>query len=94
MKLFLVFLSCTFACNIFCYTLLKRSIAKGQPFQLPLHVPDSNACYLDVGYLRDDPWNMTISIDSYWLYVDEHHFNHFQLLKAFKCKNSFLIAKG
>jgi hypothetical protein len=87
MIVLLFFLCGAFACNIFCYTLLKRSIAKGQPFQLPLNVGDPYACYVDVGYLREDPWNMIISFDSQWLYVEEHQFNHVQLLHAFKCKD-------
>lgn len=71
--------------NVFCHTLLKRSIAKGQPFQLPLQVDNPYACYLDVSYLREDPWNITLSLTDGWLYVEEHNLNHAQLLKAFKC---------
>jgi len=71
--------------NIFCHTLLKRSISKGQPFQLPLDVDNPYACYADVSYLREDPYNMTLYLESRWLYVEKHNLNHAQILKAFRC---------
>jgi hypothetical protein len=82
---FFLILNLTKGDNVFCHTLLKRSIAKGQPFQLPMDVDNPYACYMDVSYLREEPWNMTLHAESRWLYVEKHNLNHVQLLKAFRC---------
>lgn len=73
-------LLCAVEANILCQTLQKRSIARGQPFQLPLYDQEMSDLLF---------WKLQKRARAYvedgWLYVDEHKLNHAQLLRLFSC---------
>lgn len=71
--------------SLLCDTLLRRSIANNQPFQLPYPEDSSEDVYKIADRLRAPPWNMCISVKEGWFIIKEHHWDHRDLLVAFQC---------
>lgn len=71
--------------SLLCDTLVRRSIAKGQPFQLPTYEDEFEPLDRIAERLTQSPWNMTVRIREGWFIVKKHHWDHVDLLRAFQC---------
>lgn len=65
---------------ILCKTLLKRSIARGQPFQLPLYDEEMS----EYTFWRLQKL-MSLHVGAGWVHVNQHNYTHAELLKLFYC---------
>lgn len=82
--------TCAAACFL-CPPLRQRSIARGQPFALPIEHGVASAAELEslVAWLGDAGCALraAISRDGRWLEVrGRHTCNHAQLMRAFRCE--------
>lgn len=66
--------------NILCETLTKRSIARGQPFQIPLYDQEMS----EYTFWRLQKL-MSLHVEPGWLFVSQHNYTHVELLALFHC---------
>lgn len=86
MRLLFILLFIPTTLSTLCETLLLRSIAAEQPFQLPIYENDEYDAQVALATVAQPPWNMTVEIDGSWFLVLQHNYTHLQLLKAFGCE--------
>lgn len=74
---------------VFCDTLLRRSIGRGQPFQLPI---DDETEHDRIGAIAERSVShgcvLQVEESAGWLYVTENTCNHAQLLSVFDCPST------